>query len=324
MKNILTFEEMYNRFLHFRRVSGRKELTIRSLLYRFFERRKNYNTEYLTQEMVDDWCEKSPGETNVSNTIRILSILSFLRYVVNEKKWVKLKIPKTPPHAYETAVPHSFTDEELNNMFLACDEIIQKWDFKMNLFPLEISVMLRLMLSAGLRPIEARMLRCKDVNLSNGIVNIENTKGYRKHIVVLHDSMLELMKSYDQKVKEYVKEERTYFFPHPDGGYNDVYWLNYWFHKVWYKYNTAKATVGMLRHHYAIQNINTVIRLGKKDMMTKLLSLCKSMGHRSLVSTMWYYSLIPRLADVIDSLSGDSYKKMIPKLSYDETKERGS
>ena len=58
--------------------------------------------------------------------------------------------------------------------------------------------------------------------------------------------------------------------------------------------------------------------------MTKLLSLCKSMGHRSLVSTMWYYSLIPRLADVIDSLSGDSYKKMIPKLSYDETKERGS
>ena len=58
MKNILTFEEMYNRFLHFRRVSGRKELTIRSLLYRFFERRKNYNTEYLTQEMVDDWCEK--------------------------------------------------------------------------------------------------------------------------------------------------------------------------------------------------------------------------------------------------------------------------
>lgn len=74
----------------------------------------------------------------------------------------------------------------------------------------------------------------------------------------------------------------------------------------------------MLRHHYAIQNINSVIKLSKKDMMTRLLALCKSMGHRSLVSTMWYYSLVPRLSSVIDDLSGESYKQIIPVLNYDE------
>ena len=74
----------------------------------------------------------------------------------------------------------------------------------------------------------------------------------------------------------------------------------------------------MLRHHYAITNINSVVSLDKSEMMKKLIALCKSMGHRSLVSTMWYYSLVPGLADVIDNLSGDSYKELIPVLSYEE------
>ena len=119
----MTFEEMYEKYIQYRRVCGRKEFTIYSNMTRFYNRRKNYNTPYLTQQMVDDWCKKSEGETNVSRSIRVFSILSFLRYVVVEKRWVDIHVPKTPPHAYETAIPHSFTDEELDNLFKACNEI---------------------------------------------------------------------------------------------------------------------------------------------------------------------------------------------------------
>ena len=290
----MTFEEMYEKYIQYRRVCGRKEFTIYSNMTRFYNRRKNYNTPYLTQQMVDDWCKKSEGETNVSRSIRVFSILSFLRYVVVEKRWVDIHVPKTPPHAYETAIPHSFTDEELDN-------------------------------------------RCQDVNFENGIVNIVNTKGYRQHVVVLHNSMLKVLKAYHLKASQLVGPDRLYMFPCGkkkqiygqldlfekaplrNESYRSVEWLKVKFRKVWDKYNSAKTTtVGMLRHHYAILNINTWIGENQCENMKKLLALSKSMGHRTLASTMWYYSLVPRLADLIDNLPNDDFDKIIPAFEDEE------
>lgn len=336
MKEQMTFEEMYEKYIQYRRVCGRKEFNTYSVINRFYNRRRNYDTPYLTQQMVDDWCEKSDGETNVSRSIRVFSILSFLRYVAVEKKWVNIKVPKTPPHAYETAIPHSFTDEELNNLFRACNEIPISYDLDEMLSLIELPVMLRLMLSAGLRPIETRMLRCQDVNFDTGVVNIVNTKGYRQHIVVLHDSMLQLLKKYHVKVSELVGKDRLYMFPCAEQkrtvgqmdlfppehiankSYRPVEWLRDSFSKVWYKYNASEATAGMLRHHYAILNINSWTSSNQSENMKKLLALSKSMGHRTLASTMWYYSLVPRLADLIDSLPNDDIDKLIPTLDDDE------
>lgn len=318
MTKQLTFEEMYERYNQYRRVCGRKDFTRYSVINRFYNRRKNYDTPYLTQQMVDDWCKKSEGETNVSRSIRVFSVLSFLRYIAVEKKWVDIKIPETPPHAYETAIPHSFTEEELDNLFQACREIPLSCNMDKFLSRLELPVMLSLMISAGLRPIETRLLRCQDVNFENGVVNIVNTKGYRQHIVVLHDSMLQMLKNYYEKSIYIVGKERLYLFPSYYLEYRPVEWLRKNFSYVWYKYNSAKATAGMLRHHYAIMNINSLIGLKQQDSYKKLLALSKSMGHRSLVSTMWYYSLVPRLADIIDNLSGETYDKIIPVLNYDD------
>lgn len=337
MKDQMTFEEMFNQYVNYRRMCGRKEFTIYSNITRFFNRRKNYDTPYLTQQMIDDWCAKSEGETNVSRSIRVFSILSFLRYVVIEKKWVDLKVPKTPPHAYETAIPHSFTNEELDNLFKACNEI--PWSYKLDemLSNIELPVMLRLMLSAGLRPIEARMLRCQDVNFENGIVKIVNTKGYRQHVVVLHDSMLQLLRAYHAKVSRLVGVDRIFMFPcgmkKQIAGQLDLFvgdsvknethrseeWLKVKFRQVWDKYNTVKSTtVGMLRHHYAILNINSWTGSNQSDNLKRLLALSKSMGHRTLASTMWYYSLVPRLAELIDDLPDDNFDKIIPVFENDE------
>ena len=317
MMKQLTFEEMFEKYIQYRRVCGRKEFNRHSVIMRFYNRRKRYGTQYLTQQMVDDWCKKSDGETNVSRTIRVFSVLSFLRYVTVEKKWVDIKVPITPPHAYETAIPHSFSEEELDNMFQACREIPLSCNMDKFLSRLELPVMLYLMISAGLRPIETRLLRCQDVNFETGIVNIVNTKGYRQHVIVLHESMLHVLKGYYEKSIYIVGKERLYLFPTYDLKCRPVEWLSANFRTVWNKYNTAKATVGMLRHHYAIVNINSLTGLKQEESYKKLLALSKSMGHRSLVSTMWYYSLVPRFADIIDNLSGETYDKIIPVLSYD-------
>ena len=50
-----------------------------------------------------------------------------------------------------------------------------------------------------------------------------------------------------------------------------------------------------------------------------MVSLSKYMGHREFASTMYYYSIAPRLADIIEEQSEDTFNSIIPNLSdYEE------
>ena len=52
----------------------------------------------------------------------------------------------------------------------------------------------------------------EDVDLDSGVVNIRYSKGHAQHYVVLHDSMLLLMRQYDGVIDK-MYPERVYFFP---------------------------------------------------------------------------------------------------------------
>lgn len=62
-----------------------------------------------------------------------------------------------------------------------------------------LPVFFRLLYSSGIRTTEAVLLERDDVNLENGVVSIKRGKGYDQHYVVLHDTMLPLMRIYDGK-----------------------------------------------------------------------------------------------------------------------------
>jgi integrase len=87
--------------------------------------------------------------------------------------------------------------------------------------------------------------------------------------------------------------------------------------EIWFKYNTVKTVPYALRHHYAIENINKWINVGY-EMHDKLVSLSKSMGHSTLQSTLYYYSLVPKLHKTIEDLSGNTYNNLIPDLPDEE------
>lgn len=69
-----------------------------------------------------------------------------------------------------------------------------------------------LLYSSGMRAREARMLLAGDVDLEHGVIGIRFSKGSGQHYVVLHDSMLALMRRYDAAVKT-LYPGRKYFSP---------------------------------------------------------------------------------------------------------------
>lgn len=316
MKTPMLFKEMLDAYLEFRKVSGLKESTIFSLVQFYRDCNKRYpESKYLTQEMIDCWCTKRNTEIRVSHWSRTHSIITFLQYA-EQRKWIELKIPKIPYYKPSAYIPHAFSEEELQNFFKACDEIKEGAPIQVKLRKIEVPVFFRLLYSSGLRTTEARLLRTKDVCLQSGVIDVRYTKGYNEHRVVLHDTMRELLVRYDNAISKLLPDRKIFFPNYADKCHWNIR-VYHQFNELWYKYNEAKTVAYCLRHNYAVENINKWTNRGF-EVHDKLVALSKSMGHSTLKSTMYYYSLVPKLAGILENLSGKSYNEIIPDLPDDE------
>lgn len=270
------------------------------------------DNEILSQEIVDVWCKKRKTESNNSCRSRINVVISFIEYL-NKRKLTNINKPLLPKQEPTKYIPHAFTEKELKNFFRACDELPASDSKIKRLRKLTIPVIFRLLYSSGIRTIEARLLQTSDINFSNGVVSIRNSKGPNQHFVVLHDTMIDLLKIYNQEI-EMIFPNRDVFFPDRHGKAHKEVWISENFRNLWHKYNNSHAVAYDLRHNYATENINSWTSQGF-NFESKLLSLSKSMGHYSTESTRYYYSLVPKLADTIEELLNDD--DIIPEVSYE-------
>jgi integrase len=271
----------------------------------------------LSQEMVDRWCRQRNTECNNSCVSRIYPTFNFLRYA-KTRGLTNVEIPVPPRSTPKTYIPHAFTLEELQNFFRACDSINRKYGLPGKIKKITVPVFFRLLYSSGMRTTEARLLRKEDVNLETGVVNIRYSKGNNQHFVVLHDTMLDLMKKYDAAISKMIPDRIFFFMTTSNKGCSDS-WVRYVFKNFWFQNNKAYAMAYELRHHYAVENINGWIGQGMNAHM-RLLSLSKSMGHRDVESTKYYYSLVPGLSEIIEHTTGEKFNEIIPNLpDYEES-----
>jgi hypothetical protein len=64
-----------------------------------------------------------------------------------------------------------------------------------------------------------------------------------------------------------------------------------------------------------MRNINQWVGLGI-EFNARFVSLSKSMGHASLECTKYYYTLVPRLADVMLNLTENNFNEIVPDVDY--------
>ena len=272
----------------------------------------------LTQEMIDGWCRKRDTESIDSCRTRIQVVVSCVKYL-NGRRLCLLSPPLLPKERNKRKyVPHHFTDEELDSLFSKCDSHVARKTLASRLKMITLPVFFRLLFSTGMRPTEARLLKTKNVDLLHGIIDIKQSKGHSQHFVVLHESMLNLMREYDRRVScEDFCPNREYFFPAATGGYHDRRWVSENFRDMWDAARFGIAVPYDLRHEYATRNLNQWIGLGV-EFNARFVSLSKSMGHVNLECTKYYYSLVPCLADVMLNLTNDSFNEIVPDVDYGE------
>lgn len=316
------FSDFIEKFIHYRKASGCWNESCYGQSLRSFDRycADHYPDQGLCQKMLDEWCAKHETETNWSCCIRTQAIRELIDYLRN--RGMTDTAPPVPPKPEKRKyVPHAFSHDELARFFHECDSIVlrnKRPDCMLR--KVTCPVFFRLLYSSGIRTTEARYLKRKDVDFTHGILNIQKSKGYDQHYVALHESMTDLLKKYDQTA-ENLQPGRTYFFESLKGACYSKNWVSYNFSALWAKANgkSGRAVAYDLRHHYAEMNINSwqddVFGVGDK-----LQYLSKSMGHHYTRSTLYYYSIVPGLADTIREKTENGFNLIVPdpEVTYEE------
>ena len=306
--------EIVESYVQYRKVSGLKPLDRCHKVYQLLLRSEQGHDGMLTQELLGEWWEKRPSEQPQSHLARVLGPVPMLRYAAG--RWDIPGIPALPEGGGGVQhTPHIFTHEELVRFFSACDTMHKPRRSKESLLTeLEVPVMFRLMYANGLRPNECRLLPRECVDLRTGVIRIEQTKGYIQHRVVAKPDMLAMLCKYDAEADGILPGRKT-FFPDAEGKPHRNDWLCRQFSYAWYKGNTARATAYDLRHHYVIANIYSWREQGIGYGLTdRLLALNKSLGHGSIASTLYYFSLVPASGGGMD----DELEQALERLA-DET-----
>jgi len=317
MKFRSVFSALIERFIEYRKASGSwNEMTYGANI-RYFDRfcADNFPEEtVLTQAMVDAWCAKRSTEKNASNLSRTQVVNLFVDYLRQRKLTDVLPAPrlKPEPHKY---LPHAFEEDELMRFFQACDQLQVHPSLKLVIKKLTVPVFFRLLYATGMRPVEARMLKREDVDLARGVINIQKSKGYDQRYVVMHDTMASLMTRYNKAIAE-LQPFREYFFHSIKGGHYSSSWVSLNFRILWQQANgtTGQAVAKDLRHHYAVENINSWTD-DCFGLTSKLQYLSQSMGHRHSKSSLYYYTLVPRLSATLREKTETGFNIIVPEAT---------
>jgi len=297
------FKEVLQSFIETKKSLGYKYLTEVGMLKRFdrFTEDKYSSANTLTKEIVLAWCSKTSYEKQ-NNLCGRASIIRQLAIHLDNIGIDAYILPKNHFKSGEKYVPYIYSKSELQRFISETD----KCHFT-NQFPhrhLIMPVIFRMVYTCGLRISEARLLKVQDVDLTNGILTINQSKMDNSRFVPMADELTEMCRQYTSQVHIIVNSE-SYFFPMKNG--RPVTLTNVYknFRKFLWRAGISHGGRGFgprihdFRHVYVIHSLKKWSEEGK-DLMVYLPILRTYLGHKSFAETAYYLRLT---ADVFPDIT---------------------
>ncbi len=210
-------------------------------------------------------------------------IIDFCKYLVSNN-YKNIYFEEKKFQTTNNYIPISFNTYEINELFKVMDQNIKKSNEKFYRLHYSYSVIFRLLYSCGLRISEVLKLKIEDVCLDKNTISIINSKNQVSRIVVMSDSMKEVLEIYI-KIFEITK---GLLFQN-----RKKQKIIYWTIRDYYKkiLNTAKlntnAHIHDLRHIFTNETFNQMLEKGYDENVI-IVYLHKYLGHKSIAETEYY------------------------------------
>ena len=288
------FANLAEDFVEFKRAQGYKYYSESKVLSRFCRFAEKYPLEkpVLTKELIADWTSPREDEAKKSRMHRIVCINQFGKYL----KQMGYEVSAMPPQSRwnpNSFTPYIFTHDEISKLFESSDNI-RPIPQSRNIHKL-LPVLVRLLYGCGLRISEAVGLRCRDVDLENGILTLRETKNGRDRLIPLSQSLIEMFREYRNNVIPWATDD-DFFFMAPDrtilspntvyGRFRRILWGG----GIPYNGKGNGPRLHDLRHTFAVHSLQKWVENGE-DLAAMLPVLSVFMGHKSFDATSRYLRL---------------------------------
>jgi len=210
---------------------------------------------YLTKEK-----KLASGSVNTYN--------SALRFLYGITFDINLPIKKIPRHRKHRKLPAIFTQEELQSLFNACDNLRDK-------------CILMTLYSAGLRLSEVAALKVSDIDSKKMQLFIRNAKGSKDRYAILSQTNLDILRTYWQA---YRPKEWLFYSRNNTGTHLTTKAVQNLFHKYATKAKITKnVTVHSMRHSFATHLLESG---------TDIFRIKQLLGHTDITATCFYLHLV--------------------------------
>jgi integrase len=277
------------------------------------------NPKTLTKEIVIGFIAESDSRNNQPYRQYVSKIRDFGRYLKSIGDYESYIVgDEYQIHRYKP-VPYIFTDDEMNTFFEVIDDTVMVHRNRGRF--LVIPAYFRLLYSCGCRTFEGRRLKTDDVHLSNGYLDIMNSKGKRDRRLYLSDEIIAYLSDYDDRIRTFFPK-RKYFFPSTFDTIIADQQFCIIFNEIWDAAGLRKPygkqpTPYAFRHHFAFANIRRWTQAGK-DVNAMLPYLMRFMGHSVLESTLYYVHMTPDFFAAYNDMTASLESRLPEVFIYEE------
>ena len=246
-------------------------------------------TTELSRELCDLWAEKRPNEADVTKYKRVSAVRNLSRFM--NALGIPSYVPRLPGNCKSTFTPHIYNRDEINRFFSECDKMpIASQTYSAPLYP----ALFRLLYGTGIRLGEAIALKHKDVNLTEKIITLYETKNGEERLIPISDSLCEILTEYASAFVN--SKPGNYFFTKrnntPISHSNAHYAFRYVLREsgISYRGRDNGPRIHDFRHTFSVHSMAKMAEDGL-DLYYALPILSKYLGHKSLEATDKYVRL---------------------------------
>jgi integrase/recombinase XerD len=298
MSDIVGWQALVDEFLSYRSGLGYDNWAYKFYLSKFARYAEQQRAKHLTTQLAIDWiCTfKEPDTRKYLETY----LRMFAKFCLKSDSRTEVLLSHTFGRGKRRKIPHIFSDGELAELQKATASLYPRSGLR----PSTYRAIFGLLASSGLRVAEAIRLTISDVDLTNGVLSIRNSKRLKSRFVPLHPTTIRALTLYARKREKRFPSQSCERFFVTDGGkalgrHGPDYALRclakklHWQVRGDYKMHRCRD----LRHTFIVRNITKSLSKGQEfDNIS--LALATYVGHDNISYTYWYMSAIPELMSV--------------------------
>jgi integrase/recombinase XerD len=292
-----TLKEAIRDYLALRRDLGFKLKKHSRLLEEFASFLEQADAPRITSSLVLQWATQPQHIKPAEWAARLSVVRGFARYRSATDPGTEIPPEGLLPYRPNRAKPFLYTDEQIHQLLDAA----QNMHTTHSLQPWTYHCLFGLLAVTGLRISEALNLWSTDVDWSEGILTIRDSKFGKSRLIPLHTSTLKVLSDYGSRRDRLFAVRKTpYFFCSRYDGRLDEGQVR----RVFYMISRQIGIRGVaashgprlhdFRHRFAVQTLLRWHHNGE-DVRRRLPVLSTYLGHGHVTDTYWYVTGTPEL-----------------------------